>query len=88
MATDIWVTKTICDWIWEKGPLRAEDEYLIVHDVKAVIATGLKPDIAIVQSLNYTRCNFCTLPTSGLGVAIVSVPHGQKLAVFKPHHFS
>jgi len=55
-----------------------------VHNVKAVIATGLKPDIAILQSLNYTRCNFRTLPTSGLGVAIVSVPHGQKSAVLSP----
>ena len=39
------------------------------------IAPGLKPGIAILQSLNYyTRCKFHTLPTSSLGVAIPSVP--------------
>ena len=34
-------------------------------------ATGLKPGIAILQSLNYyTCCKFHAPPTSGLGVAV------------------
>ena len=61
----------ICERILENGPLCAEAEFLflIVRNFKAVIATGLKPGIAILQSLNYTRCKFRTPPTSGLGVA-------------------
>ena len=48
----------ICERIWEKGPLHAEDEFLflIEHNFKAVIATGFKPGIANLQSLNYTHC--------------------------------
>jgi len=47
---------------------------------KAVIATGLKPNLAVLQPLNYTRCKVHTLPTStsGLGVAITRVSYGQK----------
>jgi len=80
-----------------KGQVRAEAEFffLIVRNFKAVIATVLKPGVAILQSLNYmymyTCCKFCTLPTSSLGVAIASVPCGQKLAalclMLEPHHF-
>ena len=42
------------------------------------IATGLKPGMAILQSLNYyTRCKFRAPPTSGLGVSVASVPPSQ-----------
>ena len=47
----------------------------------AVIAMGLKPGIAILQSLAYICCKFRAPPTSGLGMAIMSVPYGQKSAV-------
>jgi len=45
---------------WEKGPLRTEAKFLflIAHNCKAVIATDLKPGIAILQLLYYTRCKF------------------------------
>ena len=60
--------------IWEKGPLRAEAEFLflITHDLEAVLATGLKPGTATLQLLYYTRCTFRALPTSSLGVVITS----------------
>ena len=83
----------ICERIWEKGPLRAEAEFLflIAHNFKAIIAIDLKPGIAILQSLHYTRCKFRAPPTSGLGVAIASVTRGRKSAVLYlplvPHHF-
>ena len=76
-----------------KGPLHAETEFLflIVHNLKGVTATGLKLDITILQLLNYTCCKFRAPPTSGLGVAIASVPRSHKLAVLylmlEPHHF-
>ena len=71
--------------IWEKGPLRAEAEFLIliVHNVKAVIATDLKPGITILQSLHYTRRKFRAPPTSGLGVAITSITQ-SKIGCFMP----
>jgi len=65
--------------------------FLITHNFKAVIATDLKPSIAILQSLHYTRCKFHAPPTSGLGVAIASITRGRKLAVLclalEPHCF-
>ena len=54
----------ICEQIWEKGALRAEAEFLflIVHNFKAVTATGLKPGIAILQSLTTLAVNFAPHP--------------------------
>jgi len=56
--------------------------YLIANNLKAVTATGFKPGIAVLQSLNHTCCEFHTPPTStstsGLGVAIARVTCGQK----------
>jgi len=64
---------------------------LITHNFKAVIATDLKPGITILQSLHYTCCKFCALPTSGLGVVIASITRGQKSAILcfplVLHHF-
>ena len=86
-------TTIICDRIWEKGPLRAGAEFLflIANNFKAVIATGLKLGIAILQSLLYTRWKFRVPPTSGMGVAIADVARGRKSAVLcltlELHHF-
>jgi len=86
-------SQDICERIWEKGPLRAEAEFLflIAHNFKAVIATDLKPGITILQSLHYTRCKFRAPPTSGLGMAIASITRSRKSAVLcltlEPHHF-
>ena len=44
--------------------------FLIAHNFKAVIATDLKPSVAILQSLHYTHCTICAPPTSGLGMAM------------------
>ena len=94
--TKLWNVKwfqAICERIWEKGPLRAEVKFLflIAHNFKAVIATDLKPGIAILQSLHYTRRKFRAPPTSGLGVAIASIARGRKSAVLclrlVPHRF-
>ena len=51
-----------CERIWEKGPLRTEATllYLITHNSKAVIDTGVKPGIAILRSLHYTLCKIRT----------------------------
>ena len=75
-----------CEWIWEKGPLHAEAEFLflIAHNFKAVIATGLKPGTAILQSLHYTCYKFRTPPTPGLGVVITIVAQ-SKNGHFMPH---
>jgi len=58
---------------------------------KAVRAKSLKPGIAILQSLNHTRCKFRAPPTSGLGMAIVSVTCIQKSGILhlmlKPYRF-
>ena len=73
--------------LW-KGPFRAETKFLFF---KAVIATGLKPGMTILQSLHYTRCKFRAPPISGLGVAVASVARGRKSAVLcltlELHHF-
>jgi len=54
----------ICERIWEKGPLRTEDEFsfLIAHNFKAVIVTSLKQGIDILRSLHYTCCKFRAPP--------------------------
>jgi len=54
-----------------KGPLH-NFLFLFAHNFKIVIATGLKPGVAILQSLQYTRYKFRTPPTSGLVVAIMT----------------
>jgi len=60
--------------LFQTRSLYAEAELLllVVHNFKAVIATGLKPGIAIRRSLHYAHCKFHTMPTSGWGVAIAS----------------
>ena len=84
---------TICERISEKGPLCAEAEFLfsIAHIFKAVTATGFQAGIVILQSLHYTRCKFHALSTSGSGVVVASVTHGQKSAnlclTLEPHRF-
>ena len=83
----------MCERIWEKGPLRAEAEFLflIAHNFKAVIATDMKPGTAIRQSLHCTYCKLHAPPTSGLGVVIASITCGQKLPILclplVPHCF-
>jgi len=74
-ATGPAVQQYICEQIWKKGPLHTEAEFLflITHNFKAVIATGLKPGTAILQSLHYTCCKFRALSASDLGAAIASV---------------
>jgi len=51
-----------------KGPTSRRGRIIvsIAHNFKAIITTGLKSGIAILQSLHYTRCKFRTLSTSGL----------------------
>jgi len=34
---------------------------LVAHNFRAIIATGLKPGIAILKSLYYSHCKFLTL---------------------------
>jgi len=57
-----WGWQRMRSQMWEKDLFCAEAKFssLITHKFKAVIATGLKPGIAILQSLQYTRCKFCT----------------------------
>ena len=47
--------------------------WIITHNVKAVIATHLIPDMVILSSLHYIRCKFCTSLTSSVGIVMVSV---------------
>jgi len=65
--------------------------FLITHNFKAVIATGLKPGTAILQSLHYTCCKFRALSASDLGAAIASVTCSGKSALLclplEPHCF-
>ena len=56
----------------------------MAHIFKAVIATGLKLGMTILQSLDYTRCKFCALPLSSLGMAIASVTW-SKTGCFMSH---
>jgi len=54
---------------------------LNVHNFEAVLALGLKPGIAILQSLYYTCCKFCAPLTSSLDVVIAHVTCSLKSAV-------
>ena len=59
----------------EGKPAHSGSLHNLEFHVYYAIATGLKPGIATLQSLNYyTRCKFHAPPTSGLGMAVASVP--------------
>ena len=70
------------DSIREKEPLHAGIEFLslIVHNFKAVVAAGLKPGMAILQLLQYTR-KFRIPPTSDICMPTISVAYGLKLVI-------
>ena len=55
--------------------------FSIVHNLKTVVATGLKQDMANLQSSHYTLWKFRVPPTSGLGVVIASIARDLKSAV-------
>ena len=59
-------------WYCSEGNLLTVDHFTTWNFMYTTsVATGLKPGIAILQSLNYyTRCKFCAPPTSGLGMAV------------------
>ena len=74
-----------------EGHTVAQFLFLITHNFKTVTVMDLKPGIAILQSLHYTRCKFHVLSTSGLGVAIANATCDKKSAILcltlEPHHF-
>ena len=58
-----------------KGPLctGAQFLFLIAHNFKIIVATGLKPGMAILQSLHCTCCKFCAPSTSNMAMAVASI---------------
>ena len=68
---------------FEKGPT-SQFLFLIAHNFKVVIARGLKPGVAILQSLQYTRCKFHTTPHFWFGRGDHEFNTQSKISHFMP----
>ena len=74
---------SICDRIWEKGPLRANSEiaFLTLYNSGSTVATHLNFGTIILLSFCNTRKKSWAPPTSCLGVATARITRCQKTAV-------